>query len=384
MARTPNPTAPAPSSSSPQLTTTSGSLDQAGHLRGVRHVISGLDVLTADPGQQRPGTDGLGGAPSPKVTINSIVIGEANLVNGATTAPSSSSTSSPSTSSTAASSTTGAGPDRRPGRHDRSPVGWVRSPQKTWPMHPNDEDGLIGRRSDGCDRRERADPPERPGPAARATSGAGSGLRGRPGWPGRPSMNTRRSSTDAPSPRQVPSTSRSSAVALGMPTSESPLGASSTVRWTLSRDHCSSRGMTDIWLDHPEAHRERAAAGVDHRVAQHIGPGVGAGQRRAPGPGLEHRLEHRGVLQHRADVHRRRAGQVDHPGRAQGVDVLGDGRVPAVEHRHLDDLDPEAGEPRPGLRRSAGRVLVGRAGGQDRHLGRPAGLDQHLVERAPG
>jgi peptidyl-prolyl cis-trans isomerase A (cyclophilin A) len=57
-------------------------LDAQGTYVSFGTVISGLDVLQKILASNVPGTGGLGGAPSPAVTVNSVTIGRASLVPG--------------------------------------------------------------------------------------------------------------------------------------------------------------------------------------------------------------------------------------------------------------------------------------------------------------
>ena len=56
--------------------------------------------------------------------------------------------------------------------------------------------------------------------------------------------------------------------------------------------------------EHPEADGERAAARVDHRVAEHHRARRRAGDDGAAAPRLEQRVPQRRLLQHRAQVQR--------------------------------------------------------------------------------
>lgn len=81
----------------------SSSLDAQGTYVVFGNVTSGLDILTKILASNVDGSGGLGGAPSPAVTVTSIVIGEANLVTSSTTTqPATTSSSTASTSTTAA------------------------------------------------------------------------------------------------------------------------------------------------------------------------------------------------------------------------------------------------------------------------------------------
>jgi peptidyl-prolyl cis-trans isomerase B (cyclophilin B) len=65
-------------------------------------VTAGLEILQQILASNVEGTDGLGGSPEPAVVINSITIGEASLVDDATTTLPTSTTSSPASSTTVA------------------------------------------------------------------------------------------------------------------------------------------------------------------------------------------------------------------------------------------------------------------------------------------
>ena len=167
-----------------------------------------------------------------------------------------------------------------------------------------------------------------------------------------------------------------------MPTSDTPAGASSTVRRTLSGDHSSNWGMAARLRTTPEPDGEGAAAGVDHRVAQHVGPGVGAGQRGPAGPGRQDGLEHGRVLQHRPEVHRRRAGQVDEPGRrsmAAWSASNASRRVSTGTGRTRDARAPRTSRSACSTRRS-GRSRRPSRSAAPRPRPRRSDVDQHLVE----
>ena len=106
---------------------------------------------------------------------------------------------------------------------------------------------------------------------------------------------------------------RTSAVCSSTPTSTASRASRSTER---SRQVV---GRAAVVREHgeaghePEPDRVRAAAGIDHRVAQHRRARARRGDHRAPAVRVEHRLEERAALQHRAQVQRRAVGEVDEP-----------------------------------------------------------------------
>ena len=88
------------------VTDASSHLDKVGTYVVFGTVTQGLDVLQKILASNVEGNSGLGGSPNPAVTITSIVIGEAQLVNGATTTTVSPSASTPVPSSSSSSSST--------------------------------------------------------------------------------------------------------------------------------------------------------------------------------------------------------------------------------------------------------------------------------------
>ena len=111
-----------------------------------------------------------------------------------------------------------------------------------------------------------------------------------------------------------------------------------------------------------EAQREGAAALVEHRVAHRGGARADGGDQPAAGEHAGDGSEHRRRLEHRAQVHRRLAGEVDRPGTGDhggrpGILGVGTGH----HHQHLD-VDVEAlgprhrrGDQRPRLLEGVGR-----------------------------
>jgi hypothetical protein len=132
--------------------------------------------------------------------------------------------------------------------------------------------------------------------------------------------------------------------------------------------------------DEPEAERERAAPGVDRRVAEHGGAGARPGDDGAALPGRDERVPQGRLQEHRAQVHRRPVGEVEEAGVAHGGDVGVVLRPAAVDGVHLAHRGAEAREPaRRPLHRVVG-VLVGGRGRQHDDLGPLAGRQQIGVE----
>ena len=131
-----------------------------------------------------------------------------------------------------------------------------------------------------------------------------------------------------------------------------------------------------------ETDRVGAAARVHHGIAQHHGARRRAGQHGAAVPHLDEGVPHGRVLEHRAQVHRRAAGEVDE---LCGADnsrvrlVLG---VVATEHVNAAHGGPQALEPLPGVLDSPGRMLVRRGRRQHDHFLAAAGFEQAAIEGA--
>ena len=138
-------------------------------------------------------------------------------------------------------------------------------------------------------------------------------------------------------------------------------------------------------LHHTEADGVRAAAWVDHRVAQQRGTRAGRRHHRATLVGREQRREQRRLLEHRPQVQRRAVGQVhelrrpDHFGH-RGILGLG-----PVQHRQGPDLRAELPEVGLGALPHPLRVLVRGRGGQHHHLvGAAAGEEIGVEVTRPG